>query len=112
MAARNRKTGLAALEKTPPPPATLPDLQAQGQRSRSRDSMSEVGRFRQLRLSLPQCNKEFPAASIIVRTSGSPCAFRQCRTSAIPFQKSDALSYFGGTTKSPCRFMEPRFWFI
>jgi|SRR5215510_3923008 len=36
MATRNRKTRLAALEKTHPPPATLPDLQARGQISRSK----------------------------------------------------------------------------
>src|SRR6266478_1504481 len=42
MAARNRKTRLATLEKTYPSPATLPDLQAPGQKSRSKDSMSEI----------------------------------------------------------------------
>jgi hypothetical protein len=42
MAARDRKTGLAALEKTPPSPATLPDMQAPGEKSRSKDSMSEI----------------------------------------------------------------------
>jgi hypothetical protein len=39
MAARNRKTRLAALEKTDPSPATLPALQAQAQNSRSKDSI-------------------------------------------------------------------------
>lgn len=42
MAARNRKTRLAALEKTDPSPETLPDLQAPGQKTRSKDSMSEI----------------------------------------------------------------------
>jgi hypothetical protein len=42
MAARNRKTRLATLEKTYSSPATLPDLQAPGQKSRSKDSMSEI----------------------------------------------------------------------
>jgi hypothetical protein len=42
MAARNGKTGLAGLEKTHPSPATLPDLQTQGQNSRWKDSMSEI----------------------------------------------------------------------
>jgi hypothetical protein len=42
MAARNRKTRLAALEKTPPSPTTLPDLQAQGRNSRSKDPMSAM----------------------------------------------------------------------
>jgi hypothetical protein len=48
MAARNRKPRLATLEKTYPSPATLPDLQAAGQKSRSKDSMSEIACLRQL----------------------------------------------------------------
>jgi hypothetical protein len=42
MGPRNRKTGLARLEKTHSSPATLPDLQAQGQNSGPKESMSVI----------------------------------------------------------------------
>src|SRR5215471_7781981 len=48
MAARNRETGLAALEKTPPSAAALPDLQAQGEKSKSKHSIRVIAGFWQL----------------------------------------------------------------
>jgi hypothetical protein len=41
VAARNRKTRLASLEKTDSSPATLPHLQAQDQKSGSRESIND-----------------------------------------------------------------------
>jgi hypothetical protein len=44
MAARNRKTELAALETPYPSPAAMPYLQGQGKTSRSKVSMSSIKR--------------------------------------------------------------------
>jgi len=60
MAARDRKTRLAALEKTSPSPATLPDLQAQSRNSRSKDPMSEIGCLRELPLSRDVSDSHVP----------------------------------------------------